>query len=99
MALIDRLDHRLQRGVRISNHFFSAAVYFWAKGEITRDQLIVGLSLTPEDEVQLDQLSTFYGGLSASDKREFHSKVEAAGVLLEGGLISQAKYKTLLGMT
>lgn len=99
MALIDRLDHTADRDDHIANHSFSAAMYFWAKGEITQAQVIAAFNLQAEDETQLDQLSTFYGTLSTEDKQEFHSRVEAAGILLETGLITQAKYKSLLGMT
>jgi hypothetical protein len=99
MALIDRLDHSTDRDDHIANHSFSAAIYFWAKGEITRAQVISAFSITAGEETQLDQLSTYYGTLSVADKQEFHSRVEAAGILLEGGHITQAKYKSLLGMT
>jgi hypothetical protein len=98
MALIDRLAH--DDGVEsIPNHQFSAAVYFWAKGDITRQNVIDGFNLSATDETQLDQLSTFYTGLSAEDKQEFHSRMEAAGSLLETGRITKAFYRGLLGLT
>lgn len=98
MALIDRLAH--DEGVAsIPNHQFSGAVYFWAKGEITRQNVIDAFNLDATDEVQLDQLSTYYTGLSDADKQEFHSRMEAAGSLLETGLITKTKYQNLLGLT
>jgi hypothetical protein len=99
MALIDRIDHSTDRDDHISNHAFSAAIYFWAKGDITRAQVIAAFTIAAEEETQLDQLAAYYGTLSVPDKQEFHSRVEAAGILLEGGHITQAKYKSLLGMT
>lgn len=102
MALIDRLardDPQPADGKHLSNHAFAAATWFWGKGELTRAQVIAGLGLTADDEAQLDQLATFYQGLTNALKAEFFSRVESAGVLLEQGLISRAKYKTLLGMT
>jgi hypothetical protein len=102
MALIDKLARDLplppNGEPHIANHTFSAAIWFLSKGEITRAQVIAGLGLTPTDEIQLDQISTFYGTLSSAEKGQFHNRVEAAGILLEGGYINRAKYKTLLGL-
>ncbi len=98
MALIDRLAHDVA-AERISNHAFSAAMYFWAKGDITRQNVIDAFNLDATDEIQLDELSTFYTGLSTDDKQEFHSRVEAAGILLEGRHLTKTQYKNLLGMT
>lgn len=100
MALIDRIFHDdPDRTRHISNHKWSAALYFWAKGEFTRAEIVTMFSLTAEDEVQLDQLVAFYTGLSTAEKQEFHSRVESAGVLAETGEITKAKYVSLLGMT
>ena len=100
MALIDRIFHDDEDDLRhIANHAFSAALWFWAKGDITRQNVVDTFNMTAGDETQLDQLATHYSGLSAGDKRAFHSDVEAAGILAEGGLITKAKYKSLLGLT
>ena len=98
MALVDRLAH--DPGVEsIANHDFSAACYFWALGEITRQNVVDAFNLSTEDQVQLDQLQTYYQGLNTADKQEFHSRLEAAGMLLEGEHITKAFYKNLLGLT
>lgn len=103
MALIDRLardNPQPPAGVdHISNHAWSAAMWFLAKGEITQAQVISAFSLSAEDQIQFQQLVTFYGTLNATDKGQFHNRVESAGVLLEVEYITRAKYKTLLGMT
>lgn len=100
MALIDRIFHDDPDTTRhISNHTWSAALYFWAKGEVTRAQVVTAFNLTTEDEVQLDQLIAFYQGLSTADKQEFHSRVEAAGVLAENGMITKTLYLQFLGMS
>lgn len=100
MALVDRLAHDGGPDAtnRIANHSFSAAVYFWAKGDITRQNVIDAFNLDTTDEIQLDELSTFYTELSIEDKQEFHSRLEGAGILLESGLITKTKYKSLLGL-
>ena len=99
MALIDRIFHDDPDDTRhIANHAFSAALWFWAKGDVTRSQVIAAFNMTTEDEIQLDKLRTYYIGLSAEDKKAFHSDVEAAGILAESGLISKTKYKALLGL-
>jgi hypothetical protein len=99
VALIDRIFRDGDDTDAISNHAFSAAVYFWAKGDLTRAQVITAFGLTATDEVQLDQLQAYYVGLSAEDKQEFHSRLEGAGILAEQGFITQAFYKGLLGLT
>ena len=100
MALIDRIFHDDSDSTRnIANHAFSAAVWFWATGRITRQDVIDTFNMTTDDEIQLDQLATYYAGLSDADKRAFHSDVEAAGVLAEVAFITKAQYKTLLGLT
>ncbi len=83
----------------MNNHAFSAALWYFAKGSITRADVVAAFDMTTDDEIQLDQISTHYAGLSAADKRAFHSDVEAAGILAEGEYITKAKYKTLLGLT
>ncbi|MHC4508016.1 MAG: hypothetical protein ACYTAO_03530 [Planctomycetota bacterium] len=97
MALVDRLAHD-DEVAPIANHAFSAAVWFWAKEDITRQNVIDAFGLTASDETQLDELKAHYQGMSVDDRRVFHSDLEAAGVLLEAGLIPKAKYKNLLGL-
>lgn len=103
MPLIDRLarnDPQPPEGVfHIANHVFSAALWFLSKGDLTRAQIVTGLELRAEDEPQLDEIIAFYQTLNATQKTEFHSRIEGAGMLLEGSFITRAKYKTLLGMT
>ena len=100
MPLIDRIFRDDPDDTRnFSNHAFSAAMWFWAKGDLTRAQVIAAFNLTTQDEVQLDQLLVHYQGLSTQEKRAFHSDVEAAGILAEDGLITKAQYKALLGLT
>jgi hypothetical protein len=52
-----------------------------------------------EDEVQLDELQAHYVSLSANAKLSFHSDMEAAGMLLEVGLITKQQYGALLGLS
>ena len=100
MALIDRVFHDDPDSSRwLANHAFSAAIWFWAKGSLTRQNVIDAFSMTAADEVQLDQLQAHYVSLSANDKLAFHSDLEAAGILAEQGLISKAQYAALLGLT
>ena len=99
MALIDRVFHDDPDPDRhLANHAFSAAVWFWAKGDVTRQNVIDSFNMTVEDEVQLDQLEAHYISLSVDDRRTFHADLESAGILAEGGLITKALYETLLGL-
>jgi len=97
MALIDRIFHD-DPATSISNHAFSAALWFFAQGQVTRSQVVTAFNMDAIDEVQLDELITYYQALSNQDKRKFHSDIEAAGILAESGLITKALYKSFLGM-
>lgn len=100
MALIDRLFHDDPDELRhISNHEWSAALWFWSKGQLTKDQIVSAFNLNTTDQIQLDQLVTHYNGLTSTQKMEFHSDVEAAGILAEGGRITKAMYRAFLGLS
>ena len=100
MALVDRLA-RGDEPVNgfISNHAFSAGVYLWGQGVVTRNQIVNALSLSVDDQLQLDQLKTHYDGLTNAKKDAFHGKLEALGILLEMGYITPTFYKNQLGLT
>ena len=101
MALVDRLWRGDPNPVDppIANHAFSAGVYLWGQGIVTRAQIVTALGLTVEDQVQFDQMKTHYDGLTTAKKDAFHGKLEALGILLEMGFITKAFYKTQLGLT
>jgi hypothetical protein len=101
MALVDRLSRVPPEPAEgyIANHAFSAGVYLWGQGIVTRAQIVTALGLTVEDQIQFDQMKTHYDGLTATQKGDFHGKLEALGILLEMGYISKAFYKTQLGLT
>lgn len=98
MSLVDKIAHSTEEA-SMPNHQFAAACWFWAKGDITRAQIINMFDLEASDEPQLDQLATFYQGLSAELKQEFYSRLHGAVCLLETDLITKMQFKTLLGMT
>jgi hypothetical protein len=91
MALLDRLQH-VSGFDSISNHTWSAAIYFLARGEVTRATVIATFNIPVEDESTLDMYKTYYDTLPSSEQAQFHDRVEAAGMLLEDGVIDQAKY-------
>jgi len=103
MALIDRLARNapfpLEGVDHIPAHQFSAACWFLTKGDLTQAQVITGFELSVEDQVQFQQLIAFWNTLNATEKGQFHSRLESALVLLAEDRITRAKFKTLLGMT
>lgn len=100
MALIDRLFHDDADPERhIANHSFASSMWFLAKGEVTRAQVVSAFAMTAGDETQLDELISHYQGLSVDAKQEFHADLESAGILAEEGLITKTKYKSFLGLT
>lgn len=101
MALIDRIFRDMPNDFEgyIANHEFSAAVWFVATGRVTRAQATAALGLDVTDDPQLDELVAHYAALSIQEKRAFHSDLEAAGVLAEGGKISRTMYKNIFGLS
>ncbi len=102
MALIDRIarDQPDPRGeVGLPGHVFSSAVYFWAKGDITRQNVIDGFNLDATDEIQLDQLQTHYLSLPPNDRRAFLSDFWGATMLLDAGKITKAQFASLMGLS
>lgn len=97
MALIDRVGTGLSNS--ISSHSFSAAVYLWSRGVLTRNQIVNAFSLSVDDQVQLDQLATFYGTLNNTEKGLFFGRLESLNILREEGYITTQEYKNLLGLT
>jgi hypothetical protein len=93
MALLDRLYDE-----EITVWTFNAAVWFWARGKLTRAQVIAGLQLAPEDETQLDILAANYLARSESEKMAFWSDLQAAGVLLSEHKITKNQYKDMLDL-
>lgn len=99
MALIDRIFHDDPDPDRnIPNHAFSAAVWFWATGKITRAQVIAAFNMTTNDEIQLDMLEAHYMTLTTGEQRSYHSDLEGAGILAEQGFLTKPQYKALLGL-
>lgn len=93
MSLIDKLyDGEINQDV------FSAGLWFWAKGDITRQNVIDGLGLDVSDEVQLDLLAANYLARSTEDRQIFFSDLEAAILLARNALITKSKFLDLLGL-
>jgi hypothetical protein len=100
MALIDKLARDGDpNDPWISYRAFSAGMYFWALGEITRQDVIDAFSLEATDETQLDELASYYTGLSADEKAQFFDRLFNACVLLREGHITRNKFKSLLGLS
>jgi len=81
MALVDKIyDGELNQDI------FAAALWFWSKGDVTRQNVIDGLKLDVTDEVQLDLLVAAYQARSTEDKQIFN------------GLITKTKFQSLLDL-
>lgn len=93
MALIDKIENNTIRA-----HEFRAAVYLWVLGEITRQNVIDFFGLAVADETQLDELSTYYTGLTATNKAAFSGRLESCNIALQAGVITKTQYKSMLGM-
>ncbi len=104
MSLEQRIERIDDDSIRnMNNHAFPAAVWWMVRGKITRAQLDAAFDMDAEDKVTLDQMATAFNALTGpaltTDKIQFYyGDVYAAGVLLESGLIDQAKWRSLLGL-
>ena len=104
MALINRLAQ--DDGYdSISSHTWSAALWLFAKGELTKSNIIAFFNLDLVNDVpQLDQLIAHYQGLTVSLKAEFHSTLESATIALQAKkndgtpAITKVQYLSMLGM-
>lgn len=100
MPLIDRIFRDDPDPAReINTHAWSAAMWFLAKGSITQQNVIDAFTLDATDQIQFQQLITHYNGLTATEKSEFHSSLESAGILAQSKMITKTQYKSLLGLT
>lgn len=100
--LVDRIAQDDERGhaYSLSAHEFSAALFLYGVGELTKAQ-IEGSIQPPfgaADQTQFDAVITYINGLTANQKLAFHGRIEACNVLLQSGKITKAKYKSMLGI-
>ena len=97
-VLLDRIE-RVAGSARMNNHLFSAIMFALADNEVTRAQAIAALDITAGEEARFDDYKTYYDTLSTNDQLRFHDRVEAFGIILANGKITQATYMTKFGMT
>jgi hypothetical protein len=83
----------------IRAHQFAAAMWFRVTGDATDAQVIAMFDLSVEDQIQYNAMITFWTGLNATKQGQFKARLESALVLLQGGLIGRAKFKSLLGIS
>lgn len=101
MTLEDRLKNpdNPAGAVVIASHDFSAALMLWSTGEFTEQNIIDLFSLDATEQTQLAEIKTKYLALSDLNKAAFHGSVEAANIMREGGHITLAQWKSILGIT
>jgi hypothetical protein len=100
MSIPDKLESTndpLQ--IRISAHSFSAALFLWAKGRITKQNVVDHFGFDSQEEDQLDELAAYYQSLSVEDKAGFHGLIESCNILLEVGAINKTQYRNFLGIS
>lgn len=97
MALVPRISG--SEGEKIRVHPFTASLHLLGLGEITKAQIVSAFSLNAGEEATLDEVITYYQGLTQSGKDLFYMKLEAASVLLEEGFITESFYKSLFSLT
>jgi len=98
MTLENRVNAQQNTDGDISMHDLSAALTLWAAGEITRQNVIDFFSLDTTEQTQIDEIKTKYNGLNNFAKAGFHGLVESANIAFEESAITQAKWKSILGI-
>lgn len=97
MALIDRIVHSATGDIPI--HEFSAAIFLWANGDITRQNIIDLWSLSVDDVTGLDALKVKIDAESTvAAKSNWIHKLESAGLFYANGVITATKYKSIMGV-
>jgi hypothetical protein len=84
---------------KIASHTFSAVLVLWGLGEITKQNIVDHFGFDAQEEVELDQLQNHYQGLNSNQQLAFHGKIESLCILLEEKIITQAKFKQMLGIS
>lgn len=88
---------------KITIHRFGAALRQWAAGQLTRQQVIDGFTLTGSDVTELDALRATYDALGTGNSAAAFAKsawlyrMEDVFILCETGDYNEAKAKTALG--
>ncbi len=102
MALIDRIfrDPADDESRHIHNHLIAAAFWMWARGDITRAQLVTAMGLDVQDDAQIDELKATYDALATqAEKDRFFGDFTAWTVAAEEGKITKGQFRTKFGLT
>ena len=107
MGLYERITSNGEPGspAKLSVHSFGAATREWARGNITRAQVIAGFNLDDTgdpgtDGVELDAIAAKYGALVGTEaKLNFLSLMEDAWILAESGHYDRDTVKDRLGFS
>ena len=99
MGLYERWSAEPGDGVeKLPEHAFGSALSEYARGVVTKDQLVTAFNMSAEDESELDAIAVKYAALPAGlAKAAFIAKLEDVMVLSSAGFYSKAKAKTELG--
>lgn len=101
MGLYQRIT--AQDSTKISVHRFGAALRQMAAGQLTRQQVIDGFSLTGSEVTEFDALIATYTGLPTNNtaniliKAQWPDRMEDVFLLCETGDYLEAKAKSALG--
>ena len=83
---------------KIPVHRLSAALGEWAVGNLTRQQVIDGLSLGATEQAEIDAIAAAYNAkASAAEKVGYLWQIERCFILVETGNYNKAKAKAVLG--
>jgi hypothetical protein len=98
--LYDRLTAIPESGiVKIPVHTFFTALNEWARGAVTRTQVVNAFNLDAGQQTQIDTLSSNYTAKpNAAAKVDYLMKMHDAGLLSEAGFYTKTKFNTEVGL-
>lgn len=92
---------------RMPNHLLVAMLMSWATeirfpGDypgIDRDVVSAALGLTPPEETTVDELISYFNGLTNAEKDRFFDRLTNLTIAAENGVISKTYFHNRLGLT
>lgn len=100
-GLYDRI--RSEADDKIHIHIFSAAVKLWARGKIQQPAVVSLFTLDGDALADLNAIAAKYGAFPNTtagrlDRLEYLEVLEAANVGAEDGLLTEAQWRSMLGI-
>lgn len=99
MAIGDLIGPDADGNIQIASHLFSAVMFLYLTGRVSRNIVVNRLNLNAEDQIELDAIKIYYDGLTNLEKASFHGLIESLNILRSDNLINTQQYNNFLGLS